>query len=135
MAKDTEITLKQLIENSVAGTKTKAEDFWKNLILKDYAGETVVKFNGTTFNAEEVTARAALYKKSVKTGLRYIMSNGTDKDEYFKVEPTTGKLTCIALPTGTEFTHTVNVVLQFVHDWGTSEYAYNVTITRKQATR
>ena len=56
-------------------------------------------------------------------------------DEYFKVEPTTGKLTCIALPTGTEFTHTVNVVLQFVHDWGTSEYAYNVTITRKQATR
>ena len=47
----------------------------------------------------------------------------------------TGKLTCIALPTGTEFTHTVNVVLQFVHDWGTSEYAYNVTITRKQATR
>lgn len=135
LAKDTEITLKQLIENSVAGTKTKAEDFWKNLILKDYAGETVVKFNGTTFNAEEVTARAALYKKSVKTGLRYIMSNGTDKDEYFKVDPTTGKLTCIALPTGTEFTHTVNVVLQFVHDWGTSEYAYNVTITRKQATR
>ena len=65
---------------------------------------------GTTFNAEEVTARAALYKKSVKTGLRYIMSNGTDKDEYFKVDPTTGKLTCIALPTGTEFTHTVNVV-------------------------
>lgn len=124
-----------IVENSVAGTKTKAEDFWKNLILKDYAGETVVKFNGTTFNAEEVTARAALYKKSVKTGLRYIMSNGTDKDEYFKVDPTTGKLTCIALPTGTEFTHTVNVVLQFVHDWGTSEYAYNVTITRKQATR
>ena len=51
------------------------------------------------------------------------------------IHPTTGKLTCIALPTGTEFTHTVNVVLQFVHDWGTSEYAYNVTITRKQATR
>ncbi len=84
--------MKQLIENSVAGTKTKAEDFWKNLILKDYAGETVVKFNGTTFNAEEVTARA-LCKKSVKTGLRCIMSNGTDKDEYFKVDPTTGKLT------------------------------------------
>ena len=103
--------------------------------MKDYAGEKVVTFNGTTFNAEEVTARAALYKKSVTTGLRYIMSNGTDKDEYFKVDPTTGKLTCIALPTGTEFTHTVNVVLQFVHDWGTSEYAYNVTITRKQATR
>lgn len=135
LAKDTEITLKQLIENSVAGTKTKAEDFWKNLILKDYAGEKVVTFNGTTFNAEEVTTRAALYKKSVTTGLRYIMSNGTDKDEYFKVDSTTGKLTCIALPTGTEFTHTVNVVLQFVHDWGTSEYAYNVTITRKQATR
>ncbi|RJV13111.1 hypothetical protein DWY62_20165, partial [Bacteroides sp. AF26-10BH] len=85
--------------------------------------------------AEEVTARAALYKKSVTTGLRYMMSNGTDKDEYFKVDPATGKLTCIALPTGTEFTHTVNVVLQFVHDWGTSEYAYSVTITRKQATR
>ncbi|WP_373159094.1 MULTISPECIES: hypothetical protein [Bacteroides] len=134
LAENTEITLKQLLVNT-AGTEAKAKDFWKNLVLKDYAGEKVVIFNGTTFNAEEVTARAALYKKSVTTGLRYIMSNGTDKDEYFKVEPTTGKLTCIALPTGTEFTHTVNVVLQFVHDWGTSEYAYNVTITRKQATR
>ena len=134
LAENTEITLKQLLVNT-AGTEAKAKDFWKNLVLKDYAGEKVVTFNGTTFNAEEVTARAALYKKSVTTGLRYIMSNGTDKDEYFKVEPTTGKLTCIALPTGTEFTHTVNVVLQFVHDWGTSEYAYNVTITRKQATR
>ena len=134
LAENTEITLKQLLVNT-AGTEAKAKDFWKNLVLKDYAGEKVVTFSGTTFNAEEVTARAALYKKSVTTGLRYIMSNGTDKDEYFKVEPTTGKLTCIALPTGTEFTHTVNVVLQFVHDWGTSEYAYNVTITRKQATR
>lgn len=134
LAENTEITLKQLLVNT-AGTEAKAKDFWKNLVLKDYAGEKVVTFNGTTFNAEEVTVRAALYKKSVTTGLRYIMSNGTDKDEYFKVEPTTGKLTCIALPTGTEFTHTVNVVLQFVHDWGTSEYAYNVTITRKQATR
>ena len=134
LAENTEITLKQLLVNT-AGTEAKAKDFWKNLVLKDYAGEKVVTFNGTTFKAEEVTARAALYKKSVTTGLRYIMSNGTDKDEYFKVEPTTGKLTCIALPTGTEFTHTVNVVLQFVHDWGTSEYAYNVTITRKQATR
>ena len=134
LAENTEITLKQLLVNT-AGTEAKAKDFWKNLVLKDYAGEKVVIFNGTTFNAEEVTARAVLYKKSVTTGLRYIMSNGTDKDEYFKVEPTTGKLTCIALPTGTEFTHTVNVVLQFVHDWGTSEYAYNVTITRKQATR
>ena len=134
LAENTEITLKQLLVNT-AGTEAKAKDFWKNLVLKDYAGEKVVIFNGTTFNAEEVTARAALYKKSVTTGLRYIMSNGTDKDEYFKVDSTTGKLTCIALPTGTEFTHTVNVVLQFVHDWGTSEYAYNVTITRKQATR
>ena len=134
LTENTEITLKQLLVNT-AGTEAKAKDFWKNLVLKDYAGEKVVTFNGTTFNAEEVTVRAALYKKSVTTGLRYIMSNGTDKDEYFNVEPTTGKLTCIALPTGTEFTHTVNVVLQFVHDWGTSEYAYNVTITRKQATR
>jgi len=134
LAENTEITLKQLLVNA-AGTEAKAKDFWKNLVLKDYAGETVVKFNGTTFNAEEVTARAALYKKSVTTGLRYMMSNGTDKDEYFKVNPKTGDLTCIALPTGTEFTHTVNVVLQFVHDWGTSEYAYSVTITRKQATR
>ena len=73
LAENTEITLKQLLVNT-AGTEAKAKDFWKNLVLKDYAGEKVVTFNGTTFNAEEVTVRAALYKKSVTTGLRYIMS-------------------------------------------------------------
>ena len=78
LAENTEITLKQLLVNT-AGTEAKAKDFWKNLVLKDYAGEKVVTFNGTTFNAEEVTVRAALYKKSVTTGLRYIVQRNRQR--------------------------------------------------------
>ena len=100
---------------------------WAELTLKDAVKNELVKYDATDLVKEEAIAKT-LYRTDATNskGLKITLDEN-EKD--FTLTGTT--LTWEATPTGTVYTHDVNVTISFTHDWGVAKKTFKVTVTRK----
>lgn len=99
---------------------------WDALVLKDYIGQNVVKYNATTAKFDLLAAEETLYRtnKAESTGLEF-----TTKTEGWTINAD-NKLECTIDPTGTIYTKVVTVTVSYVHDWGTTSFDFDIEVIR-----
>ena len=130
LATNDQIKIIDLINALGAADKKK----WTELTLKDAVKNVLVKYNATTIAAEETIAET-LYRKNAAgnavaeaTGLE-ISLDENEKD--FTYDAATATLTWKGTPTGTVYTHDVNLNITYTHNWGVVTKTFKVTVTRK----
>ena len=130
LATNDQIKIIDLINALGAADKMK----WTELTLKDAVGNTLVKYSATMIGAEETIAET-LYRKDAAgsavaeaTGLE-ISLDENEKD--FTYDAATATLTWKGTPTGTVYTHDVNLNITYTHNWGVVTKTFKVTVTRK----
>jgi len=98
---------------------------WDALVLKDYIGQNVVKYNATTAKFDLLAAEKTLYRTNTEsTGLEF-----TTKTEGWTINAD-NKLECTIDPTGTIYTKVVTVTVSYVHDWGTTSFDFDIEVIR-----
>ena len=99
---------------------------WDALVLKDYIGQNVVKYNTITAKFDLLAAEETLYRtnRAESTGLEF-----TTKTEGWTINAD-NKLECTIDPTGTIYTKVVTVTVSYVHDWGTTSFDFDIEVIR-----
>lgn len=99
---------------------------WDALVLKDYIGQNVVKYNAITAKFDLLAAEETLYRtnEAESTGLEF-----TTKTEGWTINAD-NKLECTIDPTGTIYTKVVTVTVSYVHDWGTTSFDFDIEVIR-----
>ena len=130
LATDDQIKIIDLINALGAADKKK----WAELTLKDAVKNVLVKYDATKIANEEAIAET-LYRKDAAgqvvpeaTGLK-ISLDENEKD--FTYDEATATLTWKGTPTGTVYSHDVNLNITYTHNWGVVTKTFKVTVTRK----
>lgn len=113
-----------LASGTVIDFQKTAKTLWKDLVLKDYIDQAIIKYNTTSTKLEVQNASALYTTEAGSTGLKF-----TTTTEGWKINAN-NELECTIDPTGTIYTKLVTVTVSYVHDWGTTSFNFTVEVIR-----